>query len=280
MKKFTLGVIGNGFVGGAIVRGMKDYYDTAVYDVTESKSSDPFDEVVTRNIVFVCLPTPMFKDGFECDLSYINGFFDKVSESGIDTNNTSFVIKSTVPVGTTEGLNERFPSLKIVHSPEFLTAKHANIDFISPARNIVGGELLNGTISVAALYTERFPGTECKVMTSNESEFVKYAANTFFATKISFFNELYMLSDKMGLDWDNVLGGVMSDGRIGTSHFQVPGHDGDFGFGGICFPKDLNAFIDTFIEHGINPVVLKSVWERNVEVRKNKDWEKSKSAVS
>ena len=89
-----------------------------------------------------------------------------------------------------------------------------------------------------------------------------------------------MLVDKLGLSWDTILGGVMSDGRIGISHYQVPGHDGDLGFGGTCFPKDINAFIKTFKENDIEPYVLQSAWNRNLTVRKNRDWEKSKSAVS
>jgi UDPglucose 6-dehydrogenase len=84
----------------------------------------------------------------------------------------------------------------------------------------------------------------------------------------------------MNVDWNKILEGVMTDGRIGISHYQVPGHDGDFGFGGTCFPKDINAFIKTFEKNGIDPVVLKSAWNRNLSVRKNKDWEKSKSATS
>ena len=117
-------------------------------------------------------------------------------------------------------------------------------------------------------------------MKSKESEFVKYFANSFFATKVSFFNEMFLLSDKLNLSWDKIVGGVMSDGRIGISHYQVPGHDGDFGFGGTCFPKDINAFIETFENEGIDPVLLKAVWNRNLSIRKNKDWEKSKSAVT
>ena len=82
------------------------------------------------------------------------------------------------------------------------------------------------------------------------------------------------------LDWENVIKGVMSDGRIGISHYQVPGHDGNPGFGGTCFPKDINALIKSFENIGEEPLVLKAAWERNLSVRNEKDWESSKSAVS
>lgn len=278
-SKISIGVVGNGFVGSAIVKGFLQYNDVKVYDANESKASHSLEEVIKQDVVFVCLPTPMFKDTFECDTSYIINFFNKVITFTYNPN-TVFVIKSTVPIGTTDYLCNKFNPLKIVHSPEFLTARTALIDFITPSRNIVGGKDENDIETVKKLYEYRFPGVKCFTMSSNESEFVKYFTNTFFATKVSFFNEMFLLVDKLGLSWNNILEGVMSDGRIGISHYQVPGHDGDFGFGGTCFPKDINAFIKTFEKNEINPIVLKSVWERNKTVRKNKDWEKSKSAVT
>jgi UDPglucose 6-dehydrogenase len=89
-----------------------------------------------------------------------------------------------------------------------------------------------------------------------------------------------VFSDAKGFDWETIMNGVMSDGRIGISHFQVPGFDGDFGFGGTCFPKDINALMKSLEKVNVDPVVLKAAWERNLLVRKNRDWEKSKSAVS
>ena len=279
MQKFKIGIVGNGFVGGAICRGLNHYHDIKIYDISESKRTHDLLETIQQEIVFVCLPTPMFKDTFECDTSYIINFFNTAITNDYNPN-TIFVIKSTVPIGTTELLCKKFNPLKIVHSPEFLTARTATIDFITPSRNVVGGKIENGIGIIKKLYEDRFPGVQCLTMSSDESEFIKYFANSFFATKVSFFNEMYLLCSKMNLNWDNVLNGVMSDGRIGISHYQVPGHDGDFGFGGTCFPKDINAFIKTFEKHNIDPLVLKSAWERNLSVRKNKDWERSKSAVS
>ncbi len=93
-------------------------------------------------------------------------------------------------------------------------------------------------------------------------------------------NEMRQASDKLGLDWDKIMNGFMSDGRIGNSHVEVPGHDGSFGFGGKCFPKDINAFINFFEESGLNPLVMKSAWEKNQEVRGDKDWESIPGATS
>ena len=117
-------------------------------------------------------------------------------------------------------------------------------------------------------------------MTSKESEFIKYFANCFFATKVSYFNEMAVFAKAHNLDWENVIKGVMSDGRIGISHYQVPGHDGNPGFGGTRFPKDINALIKSFENICEEPLELKAAWERNLSVRNEKDWESSKSAVS
>lgn len=278
-SRISIGVIGNGFVGSAIVKGFLQYNDVKVYDANESKASHSLIDTIKQDIVFVCLPTPMFKDTLECDISYITNFFNTIITLPYNPD-TIFVIKSTVPIGTTENLCQKFNPIKIIHSPEFLTARTALIDFITPSRNVIGGKSENGTDLVKELYEYRFPGVKCFLMSSHESEFIKYFTNTFFATKVSFFNEMFLLVEKLGLNWNTILEGVMSDGRIGISHYQVPGHDGDFGFGGTCFPKDINAFIKTFEKNEINPIVLKSVWKRNETVRKNKDWEKSKSAVT
>ena len=109
---------------------------------------------------------------------------------------------------------------------------------------------------------------------------IKYIANCFFATKVSYFNEVKLLCDKMEIDFNKVMEGVLSDGRIGVSHFQAPGHDGKFGFGGTCFPKDINSFINLMIDNGIEPNVLKGAWQTNLNVRPEKDWENFSSAVT
>ena len=274
-----IGIIGKGFVGNAIFQGLNHYYDLKVYDIDPKRSTHEFEDVIGSEIVFLCVPTPMHKDTGDCDLSYIESVFEKVVK--LPETSCTFVIKSTVPVGTTKKLNQKYQEkIKIIHSPEFLTARTAATDFICPSRHIVGGETENGTDILKQMYEERFPGVPCQTMTSDESEFVKYFANCFFATKVSYFNEMAILARAHGLDWDKVIQGVMSDGRIGISHYQVPGFDGSFGFGGTCFPKDINALIKSFEEVGADPVLLKAAWKRNLLVRDNKDWEQSKSAVS
>ena len=102
---------------------------------------------------------------------------------------------------------------------------------------------------------------------------IKYLCNTFFATKVSFMNEMKILSDNVGAVWEDVVEGFIRDGRVGNSHTSVPGPDGKLGFGGSCFPKDIQAIIDFADKNNINLSVLKGAWKTNLEVRPEKDWE-------
>lgn len=272
-----VGVIGNGFVGSAVANGF-NMYDVKVFDKNSNLSTHTLKDVVSQDFVFICVPTPM-KDamGTDCNLSIIESCFKDIEQIG---SNAILIIKSTVPIGTTSKLQSKHNGLNIVHSPEFLTAKFAKEDFLNADRHIIG-YTNNESNGVKALnfFQKAFPNIPCLIMKSIESESVKYIANCFFATKVSFFNEIHLLIEKIGLDWNSIIEGVMGDRRIGHSHYQVPGHDGDKGFGGTCFPKDINALIATFEKNGIDPKVLKSVWSRNLDVRSDLDWARSSSAV-
>ena len=111
--------------------------------------------------------------------------------------------------------------------------------------------------------------------------FVKYMNNTFFAVKVGLMNEYYRLATNIGIDWDKALYGFVSDGRIGDSHLHVPGPDGKLGFGGTCFPKDINALITMSNEAGCSMNILEATWKTNLEVRPEQDWKTLKGrAVS
>ena len=108
------------------------------------------------------------------------------------------------------------------------------------------------------------------------AEIIKYASNSFLATKVSFANEIYMICDKLNIDYDKVQEYATLDNRLGKSHWSVPGPDGKWGFGGSCFPKDIQAMINFAKRSGISPNVLKGAWETNLEVRPERDWEELK----
>ena len=100
--------------------------------------------------------------------------------------------------------------------------------------------------------------------------------NCYFATKVSFMNEMYNIANKCGVDWDLAIEGFVRDGRIGHTHIQVPGPDGERGFGGSCFPKDIQAIINFGEQLDLNMNTLKGAWATNLEVRPKRDWEKLK----
>ena len=265
MKKFKVGVIGNGFVGEAISFAFSPVADLYVYDTDPLKSLDDLESVHTCDFVFICVPTPMFQDGSQ-DLSYVESTFEKATSKSV------YILKSTVLPGTTEKLSEKYSNFKIIFSPEFLTERSAKLDMLTQSRIILGGEL-SLTEKAKTLFNERFKTKNIIQTDSKTAELTKYMNNTFFATKVSIMNEFKLLCDKIGANWQDALKGFVSDGRIGDSHLNVPGHDGKLGYGGTCFPKDVNALLFFSKKHDIELNTIKGGWKTNLKVRVEKDWE-------
>jgi len=279
MTKYNLGIIGNGFVGSATVAGFSLHANVRVYDENPKASIDSFEETINESeFVFVCVPTPMSLETGKIDLSIIESVFDRVSKVNKRDDNI-FIIKSTVIPGSVEKLVESYPGLNIVFSPEFLTERNAKLDFINAARIIIGGrdDLVN---RAELMFRDRFPHTPIIKTDVTTAQFIKYMSNCFFATKVSFMNEMKQAADVTGVDWRTAVNGFLLDGRIGNSHIDVPGHDGMMGFGGKCFPKDINAFINYFDEIGIDAKIMKAAWDKNIEVRSKHDWLDIKGAVT
>ena len=136
----------------------------------------------------------------------------------------------------------------------------------------MGGDKPPAIKIVEDLYRLRFPYTKIIKTDFATAQLIKYMANCFFATKVSFMNEMYEICSAIDGDWDKAVEGFITDGRIGNSHIDVPGHDGDFGFGGKCFPKDLNAMIKKAESLGVSPEVMKGAWKKNKQIRKDLDW--------
>ncbi len=274
-KKATVGIIGNGFVGNAVYQNVRDKVETKIYDVDKNRSLNTFEEVLQQEYIFVCVPTPMKVDG-SCDLSILDKLFEDISKKEPDDifEERTFIIKSTVPIGTTKKLREKYPLLWIVHNPEFLTARNAVNDLAKADRTVIGGDPLL-TSRVAQLYWGYvYYGQDPNIIqcSSDESEAIKYFSNTFLAYKVAYFNKVYDVCEKLGMEYKNVRKGITTDPRIGESHTQVPGIDNDRGFGGTCFPKDLNSLIHQMESHDINADMLTEVWLYNESIRKVIDW--------
>jgi UDPglucose 6-dehydrogenase len=256
MRKFTIGVVGNGVVGSATARTYLEHVaQVYIYDTDSLKCVHSLETVLASDIIFICLPE-----------GAVPGFFpEKPSE--VDAKRC-YVIKSTVPIGTTKALQKRHGLDNLIHSPEFLTARCSFTDAQIPSRNIIGipSEISYGASELHELYHQRFPQVPIFSMSSNESEAVKLIQNSFFAVKVAFWNEMKGLSDKLGMDWNNILDGILSDGRIETSHTQVPGPDGKKGFGGFCLPKDLNELTAFIAQKGLCNLVTSAAAIRNRQI--------------
>ena len=277
----NIGIIGNGFVGSAIMHGFILHIDDImIYDKDPKRSTHQLGKLVSDcEVLFVCVPTPMFESG-ECDLSIVENVVDEICACSFRKEGQVIVVKSTVVPGTVERLAEKYPSVDFVFNPEFLTERKARLDFINTSRIVLGSNKQEALDAVEKLYRIRFPHTQIIKTDFGTAQLIKYMANCFFATKVSFMNEMYQLCNAIDGDWDKAMEGFITDGRIGNSHIDVPGHDGDFGFGGKCFPKDLNAMIKRAEALGVNPSVMKGAWEKNTEVRQDLDWYDIPGAVS
>jgi UDPglucose 6-dehydrogenase len=274
-----IGIIGSGFVGSAVRYGFSPNVgvdaDVKVYDKNPSRSTHTLQEVVVgSDIIFLSVPTPSNKDG-TINLDIVEEALNDINVYAASVDNI-ILVRSTVTPGTTRKLQQKYPNLRIVFNPEFLTERSANFDFINQTRFILGGNPEDIT-GVSELFRQRFGQSISIVETNYETaELIKYMGNTFFATKISFLNDMKLLADKCGAIWEHAVEGFVRDGRIGHSHLNVPGHDGKYGFGGSCFPKDIQALIKYGDEIGVDMGVLKAAWETNLKVRPEKDWEELK----
>tara|TARA_B100000902_G_scaffold3377_1_gene4315 strand:- start:8013 stop:8846 length:834 start_codon:yes stop_codon:yes gene_type:complete len=276
-----IGIVGQGFVGNAVYQKFSKYYDVLTNDLDETKSTSTLENLITScETIFLCLPTPMKPDG-SCDLSILEKVLQQIDliVDNYETKRT-IVIKSTIIPGTTRKWNEEYESLNIVFNPEFLTERNAVKDYDNQKRIILGGPRPT-TTELKQIFSKVFPKATIIKTDSTHAEMVKYLTNTFLSTKVSFANEIYQLCNKLNIDYDKVVEYATYDERLGKSHWGVPGHDGDFGFGGHCFPKDLAALLHLTIQMGTINNVLLATSNTNDDVRKNRDWEGMKGrAVS
>ena len=276
-----IGIVGQGFVGNAVYQKFKNYYDVLTHDKDDTKSTSTLENLTMLcDTIFLCLPTPMKSDG-SCDISILEQVLSSIDLLADNYETTkSIVIKSTISPGTTQKWNKKYESLRLVFNPEFLTERNAVEDYENQNRIILGGPR-PATTELKQIFSKVFPKANIIKTDSTHAEMVKYLTNTFLSTKVSFANEMYQLCDKLNIDYDKVVEYATHDDRLGKSHWNVPGHDGDFGFGGHCFPKDLAAILHITEELKTVNNVLCATQETNNNVRKDRDWEKMKGrAVS
>ena len=274
----NIGIIGFGFVGSSVAYGFSPQtgFDKAklrIFDKNPAKSTHSLDEVLEESdFIFLSVPTPSNVDG-SINLTILESVIDEINTHGVK-DGCVVLVRSTVVPGTTRALQEKYNNITLVFNPEFLTERSAKFDFINQARFILGGDA-EDTNKVAELFIIRFGSSTPTIQTNFETaEFIKYMNNCYFATKVSFMNEMKLIADQSGVDWSTAVDGFVRDGRVGHSHLAVPGPDGKRGFGGSCFPKDIQAMMSHAKDVGVEPSVLEGAWKTNLNVRPEKDWEK------
>jgi len=275
-----LGIIGSGFVGKASYILESKGIDMIVYDIKPELCNPlgtTLNEIVLCDLIFICVPTPMNKNG-SCCLKIVESVVEDISQL-CNLDKSLVVLRSTIPPSTANRLNCYF-------MPEFLTEKNYEQDFKNNRDWIFG---LKNT-SQDALFKEKISqliNTACenKVIKYNnitfvpnsEAEMIKLFRNNFLALKVSFCNEIEEFCSKNNLDYKLVSEIATKDLRIGGSHIKVPGPDGRRGFGGTCFPKDSHNLLNLFNKSGITSYIIKSMVNRNNTVdRSEQDWKNDK----
>ena len=270
-----IGIIGKGFVGSAVEYGFtceKNLNaEIKVFDINPKLKTHSLEDTINQSdYIFLSLPTPANPDG-TINLDIVDNALAEIDNSL--NNDCIILLRSTVVPGTSQLFAKKYPKLQLVFNPEFLTEKNANYDFINQSRIILGGNK-HLTEKVATLYNWRFDNSIPIIQTNYETaEFIKYVNNCFLATKVSFMNEMKLIANQIDIDWDKTIEGFTLDPRVGNSHVSVPGHDGKYGFGGSCFPKDMQALINFSESLNIDSKILKAAWDTNLKVRPEKDWE-------
>jgi len=260
----SIGIIGNGFVGNAMHQGLRGHYNVLVYDTDPEKSPNSIRELDEAKYVFLCVPASTTIEG-KLDLSIVKSAISDLAGEKI------IIIKSTLTPSAAEEIAKAFPDKEFVYNPEFLSERTAVEDFKNPSRIVLGGQPA-AVEKVKEIYKKVFPSVKYITTDRRTACFIKYYSNCFSAVKISVINEFRQIADSHGIDWETALDGFLSSGWVNPMHTMVPGHDGHRGFGGKCFPKDLVAFIDYSENMGIDPIMLKSAWNKNLKVREKHDW--------
>lgn len=237
------------------------YFERNIHHNRLSFTTNLEEAVDNSDIIFLALPTPPGEDG-SADLSYILGVANQLGK--IMNGYKVIIDKSTVPVGTADLVKEEIAKnyqgdFAVVSNPEFLREGFAVEDFMKPDRVVIGTSDVRARQILEELYKPYTrQGNPIIFMDERSAEMTKYAANSFLALKISFMNEIALLCEKIGADVDMVRLGIGSDDRIGK-RFLFPG----IGYGGSCFPKDVQALAFTAEQNNFDFKILKSVMAVN-----------------
>jgi UDPglucose 6-dehydrogenase len=258
-----IGIIGFGYVGSAV--GWAHRKQDQIIRDPKLKDSRGLQEFVNADAVFICLPSPMLEDG-RCDTSYLENGLDELMSSVKFEKPIPIICKTTAPPSVYNKLQEKYPN--IVYSPEFLTAANHIADYSNAEFFVIGGhaewcERAREVIRQGVSLTDNdFIYTDIKT-----ASMFKYMMNSFMSMKVTFMNDFYELCQAEGVDWRTMKKLAGYDDRVGKTHMDVPGPDGQFGYGGACFPKDVAAIITEAIDLNVDFELMQRVESINARHR-------------
>jgi UDPglucose 6-dehydrogenase len=264
----NIAIIGLGFVGNAIYETLKlkKIDNIVVYDKFKNGGIGNINECLNSDIMFLCLPTLYNIKLKKYDLVPIEDTLNYLKENNYKG---LAVIKSTVTPGTTNELSKKY-NLNLCHNPEFLSAKTAYEDFLNQKHIVIGKSInCNKFELLEKFYKKHWPEAKISICSSDESEAVKLGCNCFYSVKIQFFNELFLMCQKGGYDFNIVKDIMLKNDWINPMHTKVPGTDGKLSYGGYCFPKDTNALCSHLDKLELPNLVLKSSIEERNFMRKD-----------
>jgi UDPglucose 6-dehydrogenase len=255
-----IGIVGLGVVGNAVKQSFESCGELVTIDIDKNKGFHTYEDIRDCEAIFVCVPSPMSADG-RCDASALESVLHSIGK-----DYTGVIIsKVTATPDIYQKLENDYKNL--VYVPEFLTEANANQDYHRSSFFVIGGSInaykkeaeriLSYTHKTSSFY-------KCSIA---EASLIKYIINSFLATKVVFMNEFFSLSQAYNCNWNTVAQGLSLDQRMGNSHTRVPGPDGSFGFGGMCFPKDVSAILKNAEDHQVNLNTLKEANKKNTLLR-------------
>ncbi len=270
--ELKIGIIGLGFVGGAMEKSFRELGVNiqSTFDKFKNGGMGKIEDLLNCDIIFSALPT-VYSEKLK---EYNKVPFEETCEF-LKCNNYNglLIVKSTVEPGTSEDFSRRY-GLKILHNPEFLTARTAYDDFHNQKHIVIGKTDLVSNEEhekVREFYKYYYSNADISLCTSKESESMKIFCNCFYAVKVQFFNELFLVCKDGEMNYERVRDIMLKNGWINPMHTNVPGPDGKLSYGGLCFPKDTNALNEHMIKRGIPNKVLQATIEERDIMREDKD---------
>ena len=268
-KRINLGIVGHGFVGGAVDKGFTENVHKIIVDPKYDDKN--LGELLENSLaaLFVCVPTPAQRNGEINDTILMEVVKEISSLSKGKNEEPLMIVKSTAPPTTFEKLHQVYPHL--IYNPEFLKERSAEEDFLNPPMHVFGGAPQDVDLA-EKLYLEYSSCAACPIYKTDirTASLLKYTLNCFLATKVIFFNQLKELHQSCEAEstWEEFIKMIANDNRIGNTHMRVPGLDGEWGYAGSCFPKDTRAFVRYAASQKHDFQLLEKVIELNEKYRK------------